>query len=85
MNTPFDETHSVWTDNHDPAWFDRNGTTAMVIVIGLSLDVARIMCAKLRLILPDAKLWITNVHGNTVDTFETRGPLASSARETKRA
>ena len=79
------ETCNVWTENHDPAWVDRHGTTEMIIVIGLSLDVARIMCARLLLVMSSAKLWITDARGNTVDTFETRGPLASSARENKRA
>ncbi len=41
------------------------------------------MCMRLRLVSPDMKLWITDARGNTVDTFETRGPLVSSAQENK--
>jgi hypothetical protein len=85
MTVPFDESHSVWTDNHDQAWIDRNDTSDMMLVPYLSIGHARELCARLRLITPDLKLWINNVFGDTVDTFETRGPLASSARETKRA
>lgn len=79
MSVPFIEQHDVWADNNDPAWLDRNGLPDMRIVHGLSLDSARFTCARIRLLMPDARLWITNVHGDTVDTFETRGLLQSSA------
>lgn len=73
----------VWTENNDPAWVDRYDGPDMMLVPGLPLVTARAMCMRLRLVSPDMKLWITDARGNTVDTFETRGPLVSSAQENK--
>ena len=74
---------NVWTENRDPAWVDRYDGPDMMLVPGLPLATAQAMCMRLRLVSPEMKLWITDAHGITVDTFETRGLLQSSARETK--
>lgn len=76
--TAFDDQHSVWTDNPDPAWAARNGTPAMRLIAGASLDDARTLCQRLLLILPVSVFWIENVRGDEVSRFEIREPLATS-------
>lgn len=75
--TDFDDQHSVWTNNPDPAWEARNGTPAMRLIAGASLDDARTLCQRLLLILPESVLWITDIRGKEVSRFELRPRIAT--------
>ena len=76
--TRFEDQHSVWTDNPDPAWAARNGTPAMRLIAGASLDDARTLCQRLLLILPVSAFWIEDIKGDEVTRFEIREPLTTS-------
>ena len=84
MSVPFEEQHSVWTDNPDPEWERRNATTAMRLVGGVSQYDARLLCQRLLLLLPTATFWVTDIRENETDRFELRPPIESSARPATR-
>lgn len=76
--TNFEDQHSVWTDNPDPAWEARNGTPAMRLIHDASLGSARALCQRLQLLMPESVFWIEDIRGNEVSRFEIREPLATS-------
>lgn len=83
--TEFEDQHSVWTNHHSERWQERNGTSDLVLVDGLSLSRARFLCERLLMVQPDGEFWINDIRGDEVTRFSNRPPLQTSDTSTKPA
>lgn len=83
--TKFEDQHSVWTNHHNRRWEERNGTSELVLVGGLSLDRARFLCERLLMVNPEAEVWIKDIRNNEVTRFSNRAPVQASDTSSKPA
>lgn len=80
MDIPYEDQRAVWTHNDDPAWRERNGTSAMALASGMSDRDARMLCQRLLILMPDRKFEIRDQTETVINTFENRAPVQSSRR-----